>query len=239
MKLSKLTERDDIEAYQTTFERIMVVHGIDRSRWAYKLAPEFTGKAQLAYAAMDTAASRDYEELKAAILRRYDINEETYRQRLRAASRKDVETHRELATRLADTVDKWTRECSSVQELRDLIVKEQLLNSLPSDIRVWVSERKPKTSREAGQLADDYLQARRRSQELSRNEQPRRLEKRPHGPIPVADLGGVRGVQMHPPLAASNVFCVHNCTSLSNDYAAVACSNNNQAQLHTHVSVPY
>ena len=55
----------------------------------------------------------------------------------------------------------------------------------------------------------------------------------------VADLGGVRGVQMHPPLAASNVFCVHNCTSPSNDYAAVACSNNNQAQLHTYVSVPY
>ena len=45
----------------------------------------------------------------------------------------------------------------------------------------------------------------------------------------VADLGGVRGVQMHPPLAASNVFCVHNCTSPSNDYAAVACSNNIQA----------
>ena len=55
----------------------------------------------------------------------------------------------------------------------------------------------------------------------------------------VADLGGVRGVHLHPPLAASNVFCVHNCTSPSNDYAAVACSNNNEAQLHTHVSVPY
>ena len=34
-------------------------------------------------------------------------------------------------------------------------------------------------------------------------------------------------------------FCVHNCMSPSNDYAAVACSNNNQAQLHTHVLVPY
>ena len=33
-------------------------------------------------------------------------------------------------------------------------------------------------------------------------------------------------------------FCVHNCTSPSNDYAAVAYSSN-QAQLHTHVSVPY
>ena len=60
-----------------------------------------------------------------------------------------------------------------------------------------------------------------------------------HSDVPVADLGGVRGVQMHPPLAASNVFCVHNCTSPTNDYAAVACSNNNQAQLHTQVSVPY
>ena len=26
-------------------------------------------------------------------------------------------------------------------------------------------------------------------------------------------------------------FCVHNCTSLSNDYAGLACSNNNQAPL--------
>ena len=58
----------------------------------------------------------------------------------------------------------------------------------------------------------------------------------------MADLGGVRGVQMHPPLAASKLimyFCVNNCTSPSNDYTAVECSNNNQAQLHTHVLVPY
>ena len=63
-----------------------------------------------------------------------------------------------------------------------------------------------------------------------------------HFAYSVADLGGVRGVrgvQIHPPLAASNVFCVNNCTSPSNDYTAVACSNNNQAQLHTRVSVPY
>ena len=34
-------------------------------------------------------------------------------------------------------------------------------------------------------------------------------------------------------------FCIHNCTSPSNGYAAVACSDNNQAQLHTRVSIPY
>ena len=34
-------------------------------------------------------------------------------------------------------------------------------------------------------------------------------------------------------------FCAHICMSPSNDYTAVACSNNHQAQLHTHISVPY
>ena len=57
--------------------------------------------------------------------------------------------------------------------------------------------------------------------------------------LPVADLGGCICT---PFWWVVMCFCVHNynqCTSPSNDYAAVACSNNNQAQLHTHVSVPY
>ena len=34
------------------------------------------------------------------------------------------------------------------------------MNILPAGVRVWVNERKPKTSAEAAALADDYLQAR-------------------------------------------------------------------------------
>ena len=40
------------------------------------------------------------------------------------------------------------------------MVKEQLLTTLPEDVRVWVTERKQKTAAEAGQLVEDYLQAR-------------------------------------------------------------------------------
>ena len=50
----------------------------------------------------------------------------------------------------------------------------------------------------------------------------------------MADLGGVRGVQMHPPLAASNVFCVHNCTSPSNDYAMSSGMQQQQPGTVTH-----
>ena len=40
------------------------------------------------------------------------------------------------------------------------MVMEQLLHTLPSEIKVWVTERKPKTSMEAAEMADNYLRAR-------------------------------------------------------------------------------
>ena len=44
MKLTKLTERDDIKAYLTTFERMMVSYEIKPDRWVFKLAPQLTRK---------------------------------------------------------------------------------------------------------------------------------------------------------------------------------------------------
>ena len=80
-----MAEADDVEVYLTTFERMMVVYELDRARWAFKLAPQLMGKAQKAYAAMATEDAGDYDPVKTTILKWYDINEETYRQRFRAA----------------------------------------------------------------------------------------------------------------------------------------------------------
>ena len=54
VKLNKLTVDDDIEAYLTTFERMMEGYGVNRTRWSYRLAPNLTGKAQQAFAALPT-----------------------------------------------------------------------------------------------------------------------------------------------------------------------------------------
>ena len=115
VKLSKLAECDDIEAYLTTFERMMAAYEIPEGRWSFKLAPMLTGKAQQAYAAMEPARTAEYAQIKTAILRRYDISEETYRQRFRVAAKKDGETYRELATRVVDLLEKWTKTCTTVK----------------------------------------------------------------------------------------------------------------------------
>ena len=161
IKLTRLTETDDVEAYLTTFERLMAIGGIDEDSWAIRLVPQLTGKAQQAYAAMSREDADSYRKVKEAVLRRYNICAETYRHRFRTTRKKEGEAFVELATRLQDLARKWLSECESAEEAIERIVVEQLVNTLPSDLRIWLSERKPVTSVEAGKLADDYAQARR------------------------------------------------------------------------------
>ena len=102
LKLTKLSESEDIESYIATFERMMQVHAVEEARWAFRLAPQLTGKAQQAYAAMSAEDATDYQQVKMAILRRYNISEETYRRRFRMARKKEGETFGEMAIRLHD-----------------------------------------------------------------------------------------------------------------------------------------
>ena len=80
----------------------MRAYEINEERWAVKLALYVTGKAQLAFAAMRAEDTGSYCCLKDAILRRYDISEETYRQRFREVVKKEEETVSELTVRSND-----------------------------------------------------------------------------------------------------------------------------------------
>ena len=119
LQVVKLTDRDDIEAYLTTFERLMTAYNIPRNKWIFKLAPQLTGKAQQAYAALTTEDALIYNTVKAAILRRYDITEETYLQRFQSAVRSNEETHWDLAIRLGDLATKWLKGVYTVELVKE------------------------------------------------------------------------------------------------------------------------
>ena len=168
VKLVPLKEKDDIEAYLMTFEKIMGAHQKEEERWLQYLAPQLTGKAQLAFAAMPTVDAGNYEAIKAAILVRYNLNTEAYRRKFRATVRRNDETNRELAVRIGEFQAKWMHECHTVEEMTEVICLEQFLNAVLRDVRVWVSEKKPKTCLQAGELGDEYEQFRKRESDLDR-----------------------------------------------------------------------
>ena len=96
--LQKLTATDNVEHFLATFERIATQQKWPKEVWATQVAGLLSGKAMAAYAALTPEDAIQYEKVKEAILRRYEINEETYRQRFRQDRKKGEESYRELLT---------------------------------------------------------------------------------------------------------------------------------------------
>ena len=143
----------------------MAAHEIHKDQWPYHLAPQLTGKAQLAFAAMSSREAKDYDAIiKVAILARYNVNEQAYHCRFRSATKQRDESYRELSVRLLDLQNKWLRSYTTMAELMEVICHEQFYKTLPGDIRTWVQDKKPKTCQQVGELADEYVQTRQPSQ---------------------------------------------------------------------------
>ena len=80
VRLSKLSDSEDIEAYLTTCERMMSVYEVPEDQWVFKLAPQLTGKA---YAALGAAEAVDYQRVKEAIRAKRDNFERPEKARMR------------------------------------------------------------------------------------------------------------------------------------------------------------
>jgi hypothetical protein len=119
---------------------------------------------------MDEDRAEIYADLKEALLEKFNISPETYRQRFRAVSTPAGESPSETYQRLRNLYRRWVRpERSTKEEIGETIVLEQLLleqllHVLPSEIRVWVREREPTTGLDAAKLAQQYINAHRDSQ---------------------------------------------------------------------------
>lgn len=58
---------------------------------------------------------------------------------------------------LNDLVKKCMVGCDTVEAVLEKMVVEQLISTITTDLKVCVSERKPRTGGEAGELVDHYI----------------------------------------------------------------------------------
>ena len=82
-------------------------HGIDETRWATWLVPQLSGKAREAYSALPVDNLSDYKVIKAAILARYKLNAEAYRQKFRTENKNKNENYSEWGVKVHHLLDKW------------------------------------------------------------------------------------------------------------------------------------
>ena len=77
-----------------------------------------------------------------------------------------------------DLLTKWMKDkMDSVHTILEQMAIEQLMNTLPRNVYIWVRQNKPDTVLQAGQLADEYVLVRKQSGGLPKKEQ--RPEGRP------------------------------------------------------------
>ncbi|XP_051979360.1 uncharacterized protein LOC127640703 isoform X1 [Xyrauchen texanus] len=161
-RIPEFIEGEDVESFFIRFERIARTWGWLTDEWAARVVTLLTGKALEAYAGMDEQRSGFYEDIKAAVLAKYNVTEETYRQRFRSLTVPSGENVRETYNRIKGLYKRWMRpEVKVKDQIGETIILEQYLRVLRPDVRTWVKENQPQTGEEAARLAERYMAAHR------------------------------------------------------------------------------
>lgn len=80
----------DVETYFSHFERVATSLKWPNNMWTLMLQCVLIGKAQSTYASLPSDESWDYESVKRAILRAYELVPEAYRQRFRNCKKQET-----------------------------------------------------------------------------------------------------------------------------------------------------
>ena len=93
------------------FERIAAALQWPPEIWTLLLQCKMHGKAQDAMAALPVEDSLNYETVKTAILRAYELVPEAYRQKFRGHKKTSAQTYVEFAREKGTLFDKWCATC--------------------------------------------------------------------------------------------------------------------------------
>ncbi|KAJ8032606.1 hypothetical protein HOLleu_26172 [Holothuria leucospilota] len=85
--------KDEMDAYLKRFERYATVRGWPESDWATSLCASLTGKALEVYTRLPDDHAMDYQKLKEALLRRYELHDEGFRRKFRSSRLESGETY--------------------------------------------------------------------------------------------------------------------------------------------------
>ncbi len=154
----KFNERDP-DTFFILFERIAEARAWPSKERTLLLQCVLTGRAQEVYSALSLSDCKEYDIVKAAVLKAYELVPEAYRQKFRTLSRGVNEAHVEFSRELTTVFNRWciTSEVTTFEELSNLIVLEQFKNSVPARIATYINEQKADTAAKAAELADDYV----------------------------------------------------------------------------------
>ncbi|XP_062594005.1 uncharacterized protein LOC134255486 [Saccostrea cucullata] len=171
VKLPKFEEGQDPDVFLRSFEKIAGLQKWHKSQWAIRLVPMLAGKVLEAYSRLSDADSDNYEIIKTAILKRYELTSEDYREKFRQGKQSNDESFKDFVVRVERYLNHWCERekiDSDFGKLYDMVLREQVVRSCPKDLQLWILEHDPKSIEEVVALSNAF-QAAHKSKYLSSN----------------------------------------------------------------------
>ena len=119
--------KDDLDAYLQRFERFAATAKWQKTGWASKLSALLSGRALEVYSRLSEEAGQDYDRVKPALMKRYDLTEGGYRRKFRASKPEVDDSPEQFIVRLDRYLLRWlelSHTERSFEDLKDLIVEE-------------------------------------------------------------------------------------------------------------------
>lgn len=159
IKLVPPFRESEVDAYFVAFERIASKLKWPTDMWALLLQCSLTGKAQEVCASLPIEQSLEYETVKTAVLRAYELVPEAYRQKWRKHAKIPKQTHVEFAREKRVLFEKWcsSSKTTTFEQLQELILLEDLKSCLPEAVVVHLNEQKVTSLLDAAIGADEFV----------------------------------------------------------------------------------
>ena len=117
--------KDEMDSYLLRFERYATAQKWEPDTWATGLSELLQGKALEVYALIPKEDALNYDKLKEALLKRYELTEEGFKRKYKKCRPENGETFQQFTTRMNSHFTRWIDMASiekSYEGLQDLIL---------------------------------------------------------------------------------------------------------------------
>ena len=155
--------KDKMDSYLSRFKKYAVANKWDRSIWAAYLSALLKGWALEVYDRLSVADANDYEKLKDALLKNFDMTERGFRKKFRNDRPERSETFIQFGSRLRSYLDKWINMAkieNTLEAICDFMARDQFLESCSRELYVHLKPKTFKNLDEMAKEADLFAEAR-------------------------------------------------------------------------------
>ena len=152
-------QEKEVDKYFAHFEKVADSLNWPKESWVLLLQSVLVGKAQEIYGSLSVEQSSNYEHVKEAILKAYELVPEAYRQKFRNYLKYDSKTHVEFAREKKNLFNRWCHSKEIGQDfkkLKQMVLLEEFKDKVRPDIRSHLDEQKVEELEKAAIMADDY-----------------------------------------------------------------------------------